>query len=60
MKTTRTRRLRRAALFAVAAVSAATTLVTVDSSGAVASPASGGASPVVRVNDGLVRGADVA
>jgi para-nitrobenzyl esterase len=56
MKTTRTRRLRRAALFAVAAVSAATTLVTVDSSGAVASPASGGASPVVRVNDGLVRG----
>src|ERR1700730_14134696 len=56
MKTTRTRRLRRAALFAVAAVSAATTLVTVDSSGAVASPASGGASPIVRVNDGLVRG----
>jgi para-nitrobenzyl esterase len=43
-------------LFAVSAVSAATTLLTVDSSGAVASPASGGASPIVRVNDGLVRG----
>jgi para-nitrobenzyl esterase len=43
-------------LFAVSAVSAATTLLTVDNSGAVASPASGGASPIVRVNDGLVRG----
>src|ERR1700730_7838808 len=56
MKTTRTRRLRRGAVFAGAAGSAAATLVTFDSSGAVASPASGGASPVVRVNDGLVRG----
>ena len=56
MKTTRTRRLQRAALFAVSAVSAAATLLTVGSSGAVASPASGGASPIVHVNDGLVRG----
>ncbi len=56
MKTTPARRLRRAALLAVSAVSVAATLLTVDGGGAVASPASGGASPIVRVNDGLVRG----
>ena len=56
MKTTPARRLRRAALFAVSAVSVAATLVTVDGGGAVASPASGGANPIVRSDDGLVRG----
>ncbi len=56
MKTTPARRLRRAALFAVSAVSVAATLLTVDSGGAVASLASGGANPIVRTNDGLVRG----
>ena len=56
MKTTPARRLRRTALFAVSAVSVAATLLTVDSGGAVASPASGGANPIVRINNGLVRG----
>src|SRR5580692_4805445 len=56
MKTTPARRLRRAALLAVSAVSVAATLLTVDSGGAVASPASGGANPIVRPSDGLVRG----
>jgi para-nitrobenzyl esterase len=56
MKTTRARRLRRAALFAVSAVGVAATIVTVTTSGAVASPASGGANPVVRTEDGFVRG----
>ena len=56
MKTPRTRRPRRAVLFAASAVSAAATLIAVNSTGAVASPASGGANPVVRINDGVVRG----
>src|SRR6516164_8803358 len=56
MKTTRARRLRRAALFAVSAVGVAATVLTVGTGGAAASPASGGASPVVRTDDGLVRG----
>ena len=56
MKTSRTRRLRRAALFAVSTVSVAATVLTVGTGGAVASPASGGASPIVRIDDGLVRG----
>ena len=56
MKATPARRLRRAALFAVSAVSVAATLVTTDTGAAVASPASGGANPIVRINDGLVRG----
>src|SRR5579859_7239956 len=56
MKTPRTRRPRRAVLFAASAVSAAATLLAVNSTGAVASPASGGANPVVRINDGVVRG----
>ena len=55
MKTTRTR-LRRAALFAVSTVGVAATILTVGTSGAVASPASGGANPTVRTDDGFVRG----
>jgi para-nitrobenzyl esterase len=56
VKTTRVRRVRRAALFAVSAVSVAGTLLAVDSGGAVASPTSGGTNPIVRSDDGLVRG----
>ncbi len=56
MKTSRTRRLWRAALFAVSTVSVAATVLTVGTGGAVASPASGGANPIVRIDDGLVRG----
>lgn len=56
MKTTRMRRLRRAALFAVSTVSVAATVLAVGTGGAVASPASGGANPIVRIGDGLVRG----
>src|SRR5215472_7818118 len=55
MKTTRTR-LRRAALFAVSTAGVAATVLTVGTSGAVASPASGGANPIVRTADGFVRG----
>jgi len=57
MKTTRARRVRRAALFAVSAVSVAATVLAASAGGAVASPASGGASPIVRIDDGLIRGA---
>ena len=60
MKTTRARRVRRAALFAVSAVSVAAAALGANAGGAVASPASGGANPIVRIDDGLVRGADVA
>jgi para-nitrobenzyl esterase len=60
MKTTHPRRLRRAALFAVSAVSVAATTLGATGGGAVASPASGGANPIVRIDDGLIRGADVA
>ncbi len=56
MKTTRMRRPRRAALFAVSAVSVAATVLTVGTGGAVASPVPGGANPIVRLDDGLVRG----
>ena len=56
MKTSPTRRPRRAALFAVSTVCVAATVLTVGAGGAVASPASGGASPIVRMDDGLVRG----
>jgi para-nitrobenzyl esterase len=56
MKTTRARGLRRAALFAVSAVGVAATILTVGTGGAVASPASGGANPIVRTDDGFVRG----
>ena len=59
MKATPARRLRRAALFAVSAVSVAATVVTSGAGAAVASPVSGGANPIVRIDDGLVRGASV-
>ena len=58
MKATRSRRLRRAALFAASAVGV-TVALGVNAGGAVASPTSGGANPIVRIGDGLVRGADV-
>ena len=60
MKTSPTRRLRRAALFAVLTASVAATVLAVGAGGAVASAASGGANPIARTDDGLVRGADVA
>ena len=56
MKTTRARPLRRAALFAVMVVGVAATVLGVGTSGAAASPASRGANPIVRTDDGLVRG----
>ena len=57
MKTTRARRVRRAALFAVSAVSVAATVLVAGAGRAVASPASAGANPIVRIDDGLIRGA---
>ena len=60
MKTTHPRRLRRAALSAVSAVSVAAAALAASAAGAVAAPGSGGPSPIVRTDDGLVRGADVA
>jgi len=57
MKTTRARRVRRAALYAVSAVSVAAAVLAASAGGAVASPASGGANPIVRIDDGLIRGA---
>jgi para-nitrobenzyl esterase len=60
MKITHPRRVRRVALFAVSAVSVAAAALGANASSAVASPASGGANPIVRIDDGLVRGADVA
>ena len=57
MKTTRVRRLRRAVLVAVPAVGVAAVVLAGSAGGAVASPASGGANPAVRVDGGLVRGA---
>ena len=59
-ETTHPRRVRRAALFAVSAVSVAAAALGANASSAVASPTSGGANPIVRIDDGLVRGADVA
>jgi para-nitrobenzyl esterase len=60
MKTTRARRVRRAALFAASAVSVAATVLVAGVGGAAASPASGGANPVVRIDGGLIRGASAA
>jgi len=60
VKTTRARRLRRAVLFAASAVSVAATVLAAGAGGAVASPASSGASPIMRIDSGLVRGADAA
>ena len=57
MKTTRARRARRAALSAVSAVSVAAAVLAASAGGAVASPASGGANPIVRIDGGLIRGA---
>jgi para-nitrobenzyl esterase len=57
MKTTRARRVRRAALSAVSAVSVAAAVLAASAGGAVASPASGGANPIVRIDGGLIRGA---
>ena len=54
MKTTR---VRRAAWFAVSAVSVAATVLLAGASRAVASPASAGANPIVRIDGGLIRGA---
>ncbi len=60
MKTTRARRGRRAALFAVSAVSVAATVLVAGAGSAVASSASGGANPIMRIGDGLIRGASAA
>ena len=60
MKTTRARRVRRAPLFAVSAVSVAATVLAASAGGAIASPASGGVNPIVRIDDGLIRGASAA
>src|SRR3984957_16296387 len=60
MKTTRARRVRRAVWSAGSAAGLAAAVLAAGASGAVASPASSSANPVVRVDGGLVRGADVA
>jgi para-nitrobenzyl esterase len=60
MKTTRVRRVRRAVLFAVSAVSVAATVLVAGASRAVASSASAGANPIVRIDGGLIRGAGAA
>src|ERR1700730_16682309 len=60
MTTTRARRVRRAALSAVSAVSVAAAVLAASAGGAVASPASGGANPVVRIDSGLVGGSTAA
>lgn len=56
MKTTRARRVGRAALCAVSVVSVAAAALAASAGGALASRA-GGANPIVRIDDGLVRGA---
>src|SRR5690348_1421267 len=60
MTTTRARRVRRAALSAVSAVSVAAAVLGASAGGAVASSASGSTDPIVRIDGGLVRGADAA
>ena len=60
MKATRARRVRRAALSAVSTVSVAAAVLAASAGGAVASPASGGANPIVGIDDGLIRGASAA
>ena len=57
MKITRMRRLRRAAVFAASAVGVAATFLGAGAGSAIASPASASANPIVRTDDGLVRGA---
>src|SRR6185437_15580896 len=58
MKTTRARRVRRAVWSVGSAAAVAATVLVAGASGAVASPASGSANPVERIDGGLVRGAD--
>jgi para-nitrobenzyl esterase len=60
MKTTRARRGRRAAIFAASAATVAATALGVGAAGAAASPGSGPANPIVRTDDGLVRGVSAA
>jgi para-nitrobenzyl esterase len=60
MKTTRARRVRRAVWSAGLAAGVAATVVLAGASGAVASPASGSANPIVRIDSGLIRGVTVA
>jgi para-nitrobenzyl esterase len=60
MKTTRARRVRRAVWSAGLAAGVAVTVLVAGASGAVASPASGSANPIVRIDGGLVRGASAA
>ena len=57
MKTTRARRVRRAVWSVGLAAGVTATVLVAGASGAVASPASGSASPIVRTDGGLVRGA---
>jgi len=56
METTYARRLRAGCVVAVSAVGVAATVLAAGTGGAAASPASGGANPIVRTDDGLVRG----
>ena len=60
MKTTLARRIRRAALFAVSAVAVAASVLVAGTGRAVASPASGGGNPIVRIDSGLISGASAA
>jgi para-nitrobenzyl esterase len=60
MKITRARRVRHAVWSAGLAAGVAVTVLVAGASGAVASPASGSANPIVRIDGGLVRGAGVA
>jgi para-nitrobenzyl esterase len=60
MDTPCARRVRRAVLFVVSVVGVAASVITAGVGSAAASPASGGASPVVHVDGGLVRGAGAA
>src|ERR1700722_7621002 len=60
METTRTRRLRRAALAVATAVGVAAAALGAGAGVAAACPAPGSISPVVRTDNGLVRGAGAA
>jgi hypothetical protein len=50
--------MRRAVLFVGSAVGVAAAVLTAGAGGAVASPASGAANPIVHIADGVVRGVD--
>ena len=60
MKTTRARRVRRAVWSVGSAAGLAASVLVAGASGAVASSASGAANPIVRIDNGLVRGAGAA